>query len=189
MSIRELKMWERAAFNPQRDGGDWAFFAAGPPAVVNFVTSIALLGTSMWIWWLVILVASIAWVAGSTQLGKVGLLQQLADRKYWERYDYGSDKPHTQLYDAANNYLSLPKDERSNYPYDILRTIQDPDLTNGQRRKLANQMDEVYKSVLARRKAHDIATRRIVSVEDTLKELEYSKTGLDEEVLTLKELA
>lgn len=188
--IRCWDLWEWECFNPTRNKwGSYAATAFVPPALLLFfaillVTDPPLVGLWLFYWTLAV---SGVWVAFVSLAGRMDPIRYLSRRK--GRSYYNRDSHYAHLYNAAGDYINLTRDERKEYPKDILSVVQDPDLTIEQHNQLIAQMKSLHDGIVQRRKARAVLEKRNVDISSILEYMDHQTEGITAQTQTYKEFA
>ncbi len=89
----------------------------------------------------------------------------------------------------AQEYLRLSKDDRSEYPSNILDIATNPDLKDDQAGTLASEMRETRSRIISRNAYKAQLAARHIPIDDVLEELKNRRAGIDIDVATYKEFA
>lgn len=106
---------------------------------------------------------------------KFSLLNGIPDSHldYYSRNSYN-------LRERAKEYYSLPMDDRSNYPANIMSIIRDTSLSRQQKFDVDDAMRNVYSEIKTRDEARDALTARSVDISDVLETMTRNAEHLRE---------
>jgi hypothetical protein len=190
MKIREWKMWTWGIFNLWQIENDIDvinLIGATSMATLAFGLPLVFAGTAIntvlpvFLAVLIPLIVFLAIVVGIPNLGRIHPIYGIkGSGNYYSNYN---------LRLRAEEYISLPPEDRELYPANILQTLKDSDLTAVQKCDINDSMKEIYNSVVARNKARARLTARHIDVTDLVKQMKTSVYLVKEDIKIYEEIA
>lgn len=88
----------------------------------------------------------------------------------------------------GNYYRCLPAEDKALYPYNIIKTITDPDLTSEQAKALDTEMENLRNSIEDRNRQRRLAVKKHLDISDYLTSMKEAQASVQIETDTYKEL-
>jgi hypothetical protein len=85
-------------------------------------------------------------------------------------------------------FRCLPSEDKALYPYNILKTITDPDLDDAQAKQLDKEMTKLRISIEDRNKQRRLAVKKHLDIADLLESMKEAQASVQIETDTYKEL-
>lgn len=154
----------------------------------NAIRSFALTGVALYFSLFVILAGGLTplfwlWMLIPILLPPSAMLHPLYGARRSERWRSDYD-----LRFEGQYYRCLPKDDKSFYPYNIIKTITDPDLSDEQAIALDKKMSDLRREINDRNLQRRLAVKKHLDISDLLQTMEDSKANVAIETNTYKEL-
>ena len=180
MHPRQWEVWE-SSFCADSDGEDQALRAlvgSIPGLVLGLITGATLdsLFLPSGIAIAIFIGISVFVTLAFSQLHRVSALRQVP-------YLYWGVNPRVE----TRYYLRMTKEERREYPRDILAVMRNPDVTEKQKARLAEQMRELRRQIEEKREVAAKLKARHVNIDSILAVLEDNTQGVASEVETYRE--
>lgn len=112
--------------------------------------------------------------------------------KFYKGHSMPVSEPYSYSYTydlnaRAKEYFSLPPEDRSLYPHDIINTLRDPDLTEKQLEDLNRSMASIYNGIQEREDEKRLLSKREVDIDSLIEEMNDAKNSVAIETKTYRE--
>lgn len=89
----------------------------------------------------------------------------------------------------ARRYWDLPKADKANFPSNILDTLNNPHISDSQKRDIAKEMRSTFNAMAKREEARAALLVRHVNIDHVLEQIQEQRKAIDSDTETYREYA